>query len=80
MSLVEGSITTPTDARRIREIREQSKLLVTIGACATSGGVQALRNLADIDEFVPRFREEAQAADALITMPPIITAWAQVQR
>jgi SAM-dependent methyltransferase len=34
----------------------------------------------DIDEFVPRFRDEAQAADALITMPPIITAWAQVQK
>jgi ubiquinone/menaquinone biosynthesis C-methylase UbiE len=34
----------------------------------------------DIDEFVPRFREEAQAADAFITMPPIITAWAKVQK
>jgi coenzyme F420-reducing hydrogenase gamma subunit len=51
VSLVEGSITTPADAQRIKEIREQSKVLVTIGACATSGGVQALRNLADVDEF-----------------------------
>jgi SAM-dependent methyltransferase len=40
----------------------------------------AIDELADIDEFVPRFREEALAVDALITMPPIITAWAQVQR
>src|SRR5581483_2352517 len=49
VSLVEGSITTPSDAQRIKEIREQSSVLVTIGACDTSGGVQALRNLADVD-------------------------------
>ena len=44
LSLVEGSITTPHDAERIREVRQASKFLVTIGACATSGGIQALRN------------------------------------
>lgn len=47
LSLVEGSITTPHDAARIREIRAQSKALVTIGACATAGGIQALRNFRD---------------------------------
>ncbi|MCE9572947.1 MAG: oxidoreductase [Deltaproteobacteria bacterium] len=47
LSLVEGSITTPHDALRIKEIRAQSKTLVTIGACATSGGLQALRNTRD---------------------------------
>ena len=51
VSLVEGSITTPHDAERIREVRPQSKALITIGACATSGGVQALRNFADVEEF-----------------------------
>src|SRR6516165_10470240 len=44
VSLVEGSITTPHAADRIREVRANSKALITIGACATSGGVQALRN------------------------------------
>jgi SAM-dependent methyltransferase len=38
----------------------------------------AVDGLDDIDDFVPRFRQEAQAVDALITMPPIITAWARV--
>src|SRR5215213_6268649 len=52
LSLVEGSITTPEDAERIQEVRRQSKALVTIGACATAGGIQALRNFADVDEFV----------------------------
>jgi coenzyme F420-reducing hydrogenase gamma subunit len=51
VSLVEGSITTPSDVERIRRIREQSRFLVAIGACATAGGIQALRNLADIEEF-----------------------------
>jgi hypothetical protein len=39
----------------------------------------AVEELADIDNFVPQFREEALAVDALITMPPIISAWAQVR-
>ena len=52
LSLVEGSITTPGDAERIREVRAASKTLITIGACATSGGIQALRNFADVQEFL----------------------------
>jgi coenzyme F420-reducing hydrogenase gamma subunit len=51
LSLVEGSITTPIDAKRILEIRRQSRHLITIGACATAGGIQALRNFADVREF-----------------------------
>ncbi|MDQ1286695.1 MAG: Oxidoreductase [Actinomycetota bacterium] len=51
ISLVEGSITTPADAERIVEVRRLSRCLVTIGACATSGGIQALRNTADVDEY-----------------------------
>jgi sulfhydrogenase subunit delta len=51
LSLVEGSITTAHDAERIRDVRRMSRHLVTIGACATSGGIQALRNFADVDEF-----------------------------
>lgn len=52
LSLVEGSITTPHDAERIHRIRRASKTLVTIGACATAGGIQALRNFKDVKEFV----------------------------
>lgn len=51
VSLVEGSITTAHDAERIRQIRGMSQTLVTIGACATAGGIQALRNLTDVYEF-----------------------------
>jgi sulfhydrogenase subunit delta len=51
LALVEGSITTPEDAERIRQVRRDSKFLVVIGACATAGGIQALRNFADVEEF-----------------------------
>lgn len=51
LSLVEGSITTSHDAERIHQVRRVSKHLVTIGACATSGGIQALRNFKDVKEF-----------------------------
>lgn len=52
ISLVEGSITTPHDAERIQEVRRVSKFLITIGACATAGGIQALRNFKDVKEFI----------------------------
>jgi sulfhydrogenase subunit delta len=52
VGLVEGSITTHHDAERIQQVRRQCHKLVTIGACATAGGIQALRNSGDIDEFV----------------------------
>ena len=51
LSLVEGSVTTAEDAERIQQIRQNSRRLVTIGACATAGGIQALRNFADVAEF-----------------------------
>ncbi|MFA1542648.1 oxidoreductase [Actinomadura monticuli] len=51
VSLVEGSITTPADLDRVRHVREVSRTLITIGACATAGGVQALRDFADVEEF-----------------------------
>ena len=52
VGLVEGSITTHHDAERIQKVRRQCHVLITIGACATAGGIQALRNSQDVDEFV----------------------------
>ncbi len=52
IGLVEGSITTHHEAERIQQVRRQSKVLVTIGACATAGGIQALRNWCDTDDYV----------------------------
>src|SRR5512135_1366471 len=70
VSLVEGSITTRHDEHRIQEIRQQSKVLVTIGACATAGGVQALRNFADIAEFASVVYAKPEYIDTLATSTP----------
>ncbi|NNE39278.1 MAG: oxidoreductase, partial [Gammaproteobacteria bacterium] len=71
LSLVEGSITTPHDARRILEVRLQSKFLVTIGACATSGGIQALRNFRNIDEFINQVYAHPDYISTLETSTPV---------
>jgi sulfhydrogenase subunit delta len=52
LAIVEGSITTPDDAQRIRAIRARSRRLVAIGACAVAGGIQALRNFAEVEDFM----------------------------
>lgn len=52
LSLVEGSISTPEDKERIHQVRKASRRLVTIGACATAGGIQALRNFSDVKDFI----------------------------
>src|ERR1700690_1266735 len=71
LSLVEGSITTAHDAERIHEVRRSSKFLVTIGACATAGGIQALRNFADINDFVSAVYASPQYIKTLATSTPI---------
>jgi coenzyme F420-reducing hydrogenase gamma subunit len=71
LSLVEGSITTPHDVERIQEVRRQSKALVTIGACATAGGIQALRNFAVVEEFVAAVYATPAFIDTLATSTPI---------
>jgi sulfhydrogenase subunit delta len=52
IALVEGSVATPEDIHRIKMVRERSEILIAIGACATSGGLQALANLADRDAWM----------------------------
>ena len=71
ITLVEGSITTPHDAERLREIRRQTRFLMTIGACATSGGIQALRNFADHDEFMRAVYASPQYIATLATSTAI---------
>jgi len=71
LGLVEGSITTAHDARRIRNVRRLCRHLVAIGACATAGGIQALRNFRDSDELRAYVYPEADAIDALATSTPI---------
>jgi coenzyme F420-reducing hydrogenase gamma subunit len=71
ISLVEGSVTTPHDLERIQEVRAQSAILATIGACATSGGIQALRNFADVRAWIPLVYASPEFISTLETSTPI---------
>jgi coenzyme F420-reducing hydrogenase gamma subunit len=51
LTLIDGSITTAADAERIKSIRARSGRLVALGACATAGGIQALRNFVDVRDL-----------------------------
>jgi coenzyme F420-reducing hydrogenase gamma subunit len=71
LSLVEGSITTPHDEERIHQVRRASKHLVTIGACATAGGIQALRNFKNVKEFISIVYAKPEYIQALDKSTPI---------
>jgi len=71
IALVEGSITTHHDADRIQQIRRQSRLLVALGACATAGGIQALRNWKDAGEFVRMVYAKPDFISTLKTSTPV---------
>jgi sulfhydrogenase subunit delta len=72
VSLVEGSITTPHDAERIHKVRRASKFLITIGACATAGGIQALRNFKDVRDFTSLVYATPQYIQTLNKSTPIV--------
>ena len=69
--LVEGSVSTAEQLDELRHIRSCTPVLVTIGACATSGGIQALRNFADHDEFVRAVYARPDYIKCLATATPI---------
>lgn len=77
LSLVEGSVTTAHDAARIRDVRQRSLRLVTIGACATAGGIQALRNFASVQDYAsyvyarPDYIQTLAASDPIASHVPV---------
>ncbi len=71
ISLVEGSITTPADDARIQKVRKASKVLIAIGACATAGGIQALRNFKDVKDFTRIVYASPEYIDTLSKSTPI---------
>lgn len=71
VSIVEGSVSAPWQVEAIHEVREQSKFLITVGACATAGGIQALRNYAKLDDYVSVVYARPDYIDSLETSTPI---------
>jgi len=73
IAFIEGSISSSEDLARIQRIRENSQTLITIGACATAGGLQALRNISDSDEWMSAIYASPEYIDTLATSTPIST-------
>ena len=71
IAMVEGSVTTPHEAEMIKDIRARATTLVTLGACATAGGIQALKNGADTAAFVDAVYAHPEFIDTLDTATPI---------
>jgi coenzyme F420-reducing hydrogenase gamma subunit len=71
LSLVEGSVSTPEQLKQVKQVRRASKFLVTIGTCATSGGIQALRNFADVGEYLRLVYPAPQHLQTLAESTPI---------
>ncbi|MFZ5453076.1 MAG: oxidoreductase [Thermodesulfobacteriota bacterium] len=71
ISLVEGSVAVPHDLERIKRIRRISHFVMAIGACATAGGIQGLRNFANVKDYIPLVYARPEAIEALETSTPI---------
>ncbi|HEX7971098.1 MAG TPA: sulfhydrogenase subunit delta, partial [Thiobacillus sp.] len=71
IAFVEGSVSTPEDIERIQHIRAHSRVLIPIGACATSGGIQALRNRADGAQWIAEIYAHPEAVASLAQSTPI---------
>lgn len=69
--LVEGSVSTPQQAEEIVELRAKTKLLVAIGACASYGGIQALRNWSDHDVFRAAVYAHPEYIESLNAATPV---------
>ena len=72
LTLVDGSITTAHDAELIQKVRRASKYLVAIGTCANSGGIQALRNFKDVNDFINAVYAHPEYIQTLEESTPIV--------
>lgn len=71
VGLIEGSVSTPDEEERIHQVRRDCRYLIAIGACATSGGIQTLRNWANVDEFARYVYPHPEYIASLETATPI---------
>jgi len=71
VAFVEGSISTEDEVERILTVRRNSRFLISIGACATSGGLQALRNIGDGDAWIREIYPQPEHLRSLDHSDPI---------
>ena len=66
VTLVEGAVSSEDDVHRIRLVRERTKILVSLGDCAVTGNVPAMRNSFGVDAVLKRAYLENTTLDGQI--------------
>lgn len=69
VALVEGSVLTKENIEKLKRIREHSKILVAMGACAVIGGIPELKNYTDKNKAVARVYKNVTGIDNLEVKP-----------
>ncbi len=71
ISFIEGSISTPEEEEKVKEIRNISKYVITIGACSSSGGIQSVRNFLDYKQIAHSVYPEPELIKSLEKSRPV---------
>ena len=74
VTVVEGAVSSQDDVEKIQLIRKRSKLVVSLGDCAVSGNVPAMRNQVPAKKLLERiYVEGAQTRPGIPTdgVPPL---------
>ena len=66
VTLVEGAVSTEEDKKRLRLIRERTKILVSLGDCAITANVPSMRNPFGVDAVLQRVYIENASLQAQI--------------
>lgn len=70
IAFVEGSISRESEIERLKKIREQAKVVVALGACASIGGVNCLKNHLPMDRALNIvYGDSAKYYDTIPTRP-----------
>jgi NAD-reducing hydrogenase small subunit len=75
IALVEGAVASVDDEKKIKRIREHSKMLVAMGDCAITGNVPAMRNPMGPDAILDRAyiqNASAQAQIPCVVVPKLL--------
>lgn len=75
VTLVEGAVSSQEDVARLREVRARTRVLVSLGDCATTGNVPAMRNSVPLQSILQRVYVEGADAGAAVPsagVPPLL--------
>ena len=71
IAIVEGSVTTAHEIEKLKDIRQESKILIALGTCATAGGIQSLRNFTNASTLAEKVYPHPEYLSYLETATPI---------